>query len=135
MAELRLRKLVRDVQQNRAVAAVAERWVKLAKSPDQAGLAVEIDGVLAGSGFNLIDADRAAVLALAGEIAHLSPFQRFLERADALGGACGIEDQLAQRQQFGSERSWTGVECRRDRGIGFVRAVQSRLPLFDWFSR
>ena len=89
---------------------------------DQVGLAMEIDRILPGSGFHLIDPDRAAALALACQIAHLSPFERFLERADALGGPRGVEDQPPKRQQFGPDRRGTGVESRGDRGILKARA-------------
>jgi hypothetical protein len=47
----------------------------------------------------------------------VSPFQGFFQRADALGGLRGVEDQPAQRQQFCLHRFWIGAENRIDRGI------------------
>ena len=123
VAQRRLRKLVLRVQEDAPVAAIAQfPGVELAKGLDQVGLAVEIQRVLVGGGFHLVDPDRAAAFGLRCEIARLAPFQGFLQRADALGGPCGVEDQATQRQQFDSERFWIGLENRIDRGVRKIRA-------------
>ncbi len=118
VAQSRLGNLVLRVQQDAAVAAIAQfPRVQLAKGLDQIGLAVEIHRVLVGDRFHLVDPDRAAAFRLRREIARLAPFQGFLQCADALGGLCGVEDQAPQRQQFGLERFWIGLESRIDRGV------------------
>ena len=89
---------------------IAQFRIELAKSLDQIGLAVEIDRVPAGFRLHLVDPDGAAALALGREIARLPPFQRLFQRADALGGVSDIEDQPAQRQQSGFDRSGVGAE-------------------------
>ncbi len=100
VAQRRLGQLLAGVEQNAAVAAIAQFRIELAKGLDQIGLAVEIDRVLASFRLHLVDPDRAAALALGCEIARLPPLQRLSQRADAFRGGSGIEDQPAQRQQF-----------------------------------
>ncbi len=64
VAQRGLGQLVRSVEENAAVAAVAQFRIKLAKRLDQIGLAMEIDRVPAGFRLHLVDADGAAALAL-----------------------------------------------------------------------
>src|SRR5882757_10717898 len=92
VAQLGFRKLVLHAEQNAAVAAVAQFRIEFAKRLDQIGLAMEIDRVLAGNLFLLIDPDRAAAPGLGREIARLPPFQGLFKRPDTLGGPGGVED-------------------------------------------
>ena len=113
VAKRRFGKFFRGVQQDASLTLIAElARVQLAKSLHQIGLAVKIDRVLVAGGFYLIDADGAAALGLRGEIARLSPFQGFLEPADAFCHLCGVEYQPAQRQQFCVDRLRIGAENR-----------------------
>src|SRR3954462_9775593 len=73
VAQRRLGQFLAGVEQNAAVAAIAQFRIALAKRLDQIGLAVEIERVPAGFRLQLVDADRAAALALGGEIAWLPP--------------------------------------------------------------
>src|SRR3954469_5961051 len=117
VAQRRLGQLLAGVEQDAAVAAVAQLRIELAKGLDQIGLAVEIDRVAAGFRLHLVDPDRAAAPALGREIARLPPFQRLFQRADAFGGVSGIKDQPAQRQQSRLDRSGIGTEGRIHRGL------------------
>jgi hypothetical protein len=118
MAQRRFGKIVLRVQQDASVAAIAELpGIELAKSLDQIGLAMEIDRVLVGGGFHLVNPDRAAAFGLWREITRLTPFQGFLKRADAVRRPCGVEDQPPQRQQLCPDRLRIGAENRINRGI------------------
>ena len=86
VAQRFLGQLLAGIEQDRPVAAVAQFRIELAKGLDQIGLAVEIDGVLAGFRLHLVDPDGAAALALGREITRLPPFQRLFQRPDAAGG-------------------------------------------------
>ena len=116
VAQRFLGQLLAGVEQNAAVAAIAQFRIELAEGLDQIGLAVEIHRVPAGFRLHLVDPDRAAALALGREIARLPPFQRLFQRADALGGVSRVEDQPAQRQQSGFHRLRIGLEDGFDRG-------------------
>jgi hypothetical protein len=100
---------VAGVEQDAAVAAKTQLRIELAKCLDQIGLAMEIDRDLPSGLLHLIDPDRAAAFGFRGEITWLSPFQGFLQRADALCRFRGIEDQPAQRQQLCLDRLGAGL--------------------------
>src|SRR6478609_10375487 len=85
VAQRRLWRLVLGVEEDAAVAAIAELRIELAKRLDQVGLAMEQDRILSGLGLDLIDPDRAAAFGLRREIAWLSPFQRLFDGTHALG--------------------------------------------------
>ncbi len=108
VAQRGLRQLAGDIEQDRAVAAVAELGIELAKGLDQIGLAMEVDRDLIGGRLHLIDPDRAAAAGLGREVARLAPFQRLFQRADALGRLGGLEDQPPQRQQLGFDGGGAG---------------------------
>src|SRR6187431_3812645 len=91
VAQRGLGQLLAGVEQNAAVAAIAQFWIARAKRLDQIGLAVEIDRVPTRFRLHVIDPDRAAALALGREIAWLPPFEGFLQRSDALGGFRRVE--------------------------------------------
>ena len=93
--QLGFRQRLAGIEQDGAVAAVAQFRIKLAKGLDQVGLAMEVDRDLMVRGLHAVDADGAAAAAFAGEITDLSSFQRLLEGADAWRGARNVEDQLA----------------------------------------
>ena len=97
VAQLRFGNVFLGIQEDASVAAIAELCrVQFAEGLDQVGLAMEIDRILVGGGFHAIDADGAAAFRLGREIARLSPFQGFLQCADALRGLRGVENQPAQ---------------------------------------
>jgi hypothetical protein len=124
-----------SLENNAAVAAIAQVRIELAKSLDQIGLAVKIDRVPAGFRLHLVDPDRAAALALGREIARLPPFQRFLQGADAIGRLCGVEDQPAQPQQLRFDRIGIGTEYRIDEGPGHIRTLPARVSCRPWCFR
>jgi len=98
VTQRRFGEFVRGIEQNAAIAAIAQLRIKLAECLDQIGLAVEINRILIGDRSDAVDPDRAAAFGLWREIARLAPFQGFLQRADALGGPCGVEDQATQKK-------------------------------------
>jgi hypothetical protein len=104
-------------QQNAAVPTICELRIQLAERLDQIGLAMEIDRILVGGGFHPVDADRAAASGLAGEIADLTPFDGFIQRPDAIGGARGVKNELPQREQLCPQRLWIAAENCRHFGI------------------
>ena len=95
VAQCRLWRLFAGVEQDAAIAAVAQLGIELAKRFDQIGLAVEIQRVAAGFILELVDPNRAAALALGGQLTRLPPFQSFFQRPDTFGGLCSLEDQPA----------------------------------------
>src|ERR1700733_7617272 len=118
VAQFRRGNFFRGIEQDASVAAIAELGrVQFAEGRDQVGLAMEINRVLVGGGFHPIDPNGAAAFRRGRQITRLSPFQGFLQYADARRGLGGVENQPTQRQQLCLQRFRIGAEHRLNRGI------------------
>src|SRR4029453_3273510 len=118
VAKLAGRRAILDGEVHRPLAFVGEGvGIELAELPDQAALAMEVDGI-AVARLQAIDAHRRAAARLLGEIARLAPLQGFREPAYAPRPRGGIEHQLTQRHQLGAHGGWVSLEQRRPPRVG-----------------
>lgn len=69
--------------------------VKFAQSRNEIGLAVEIDPVFFFAAFDAIDSDNTTASGFGGDVARLSPSQRFFEHADAFRLGRGFQNKTA----------------------------------------
>src|SRR5262245_21867155 len=101
-----------------ALALEPERvGIERAELADQPALAMEIDGI-AVARLQAIEADGRAAAGRLGEIAGLTPFQRFRQGADAWGLASRLEHQRTQGHQPCPQGGRAGLEDRGYVAIG-----------------